>query len=158
MKKIISLFVGIIVCLSFMGCGDTSNNQQGNESTKQTVQKKPSKNEPTQAELNAKLKKEATKADFVQLNGHEDQYKGKKVFIEGTVSNVTNENNPGGEFTISAQEGNGYGMYGITSLDIDHGNVGKDIVKNNKVKIFGTVDGKDSFGAPHIVATIIEKE
>ncbi len=159
MKKIISLLIGIVVCLSFIGCGNTSSKQQSNERTKQTTQKKTDKKEPTQAELNAQLKKDATKADFVQLNGHEDQYKDKKVYVEGTVSFISQAGAPGREFTMSVQEGNGYGDYGITSLDTEHNyNIGKDIVEGNKVKIYGTVEGKNSEGMPHIVAIIIEKE
>lgn len=161
MKKIGLFFIaGIIICIIFTGCTKTSNDQNTKPASQEkTTQKETAKKEQTQAELNAQLKKDATQADFVQLNGHEEEYKDKKVFVEGTVSSITQEGSVGGKFTVTVQEGNGYGMYGITSLDTENNyNVGKDIVKNNKVKIYGTVNGKDSFGAPHIVATIVEKE
>ncbi|MBV4423156.1 OB-fold protein [Clostridium tyrobutyricum] len=157
MKKTSILFIGVILSIVLIGCGSQTQSNNTTQ-TKQIVQKQNNSQEPTQDELNTKLKKDATKADFVQLNGNEDKYKGKKVFVEGTVSSITTEGSTGGEFTITAQEGTGYGMYGITSLDTKSINVGKDIVKNSKVKAYGTVDGKDSIGSPHIVATIVQKQ
>lgn len=130
--------------------------------TEQSIQEKKATQSKSNAQLekdNAQLKKDATKADFIQLNGHEDEYEGKKVYIEGIVSTVTKEGAPGGEFTVSVQEGNGYGDYGITSLDTEHNyNIGKDIVKGSKVKLYGIIKGKDNVGAPHIIAIIVEKE
>lgn len=161
MKKIISIFcVTVIMCLSFIGCSNSSAEQSTKSATqKQSVQNESAKKGPTQAELNTQLKKDATKADFVQLNGYENQYKDKKVYVEGTVSFISQTGAPGGEFDVKVQEGNGYGDYGITSLDTEHNyNIGKDIVEGSKVKAYGTVEGKNSEGMPHIVAVIIEKE
>lgn len=155
MKKIWILLVILFLLCSLIGCGESKTTPVNSNTTNNTSIQK---SEPTQTELNNQLKKEAVKADFVKLNGHEDEYKNEKVFLEGQVTTIIQAASVGGEFTVSIKEGNGFGMYGITSFDTENNyEVGKDINKGDKVKVYGTIDGKDKFGFPHINATIIEK-
>lgn len=136
----------------------TNTTQQTSTQTQSSDNKTQQPNTQSQKELNDKIKKEAVKADFVQLNGHEDEYKNKKVFIEGTVE-VLKEQELLGEFTMSTKEGNGYGMYSMNGIDTENDyKIGKDIKKGDKIKVYGTIGGKDKLGMPKIDYTIIEKE
>ncbi|MEM5014135.1 hypothetical protein WKH57_25840 [Niallia taxi] len=108
------------------------------------------KEDMTQEEANEQLKKEATQADFVEINV--DNPKGKTVFIEGEVSLLTE--GVFDEFVLTTEEGpNEHGMYGIQLANTT------DAVysEGDKVKIYGVVNGKDENGMPQIYATILEK-
>lgn len=159
MKKIFISLVALMLTLSMVACSNNSEKKEESNISNKEINEVEEENKPTQKELNDALKKEAEKADFVQLNGHESENKGKKVFLEGEVTIVTKPGAVGGEFTVSVKEGDGYGIYGITSFDTENNyDIGKDIKEGDKVKIYGVVDGKDQVGAPRIVATIIESD
>ena len=106
--------------------------------------------EPSQEELNAKLKMEAVQADFVELN-IDSPPKGKKVYVDGEVSVLIK--GPLDEFTITSKEGDGFGMYKIqlrNTTDVEYNN-------GDFVRVYGAVNDKDELGFPRIFGTIIEK-
>ena len=137
----------IIVALSALLLAACSDDKQD---TSNTVKKdKVESNEPSQAELDAKLKKEATQADFVEMNG-ETTEKNTKVFAEGNIDVVITDGTIG-EFTLSTKEDGGIGMYTVKSFIPD-----AKFTKGDKVKVYGTYGGKDDTGMPIINTTILE--
>lgn len=107
-------------------------------------------NEPTQEELNVKLKEEATQADFVELNVDNPPID-KKVFAAGTITFV-NDSGLGGTFTLTTEEEKGIGIYTIFNLTSDF-----EVQEGQYVTIYGTVSpDKSEDGSPQITATIIE--
>lgn len=143
MKKI---FVVGLAALFLSACSDT---EEKTESVEPTVQEEPETNEPTQAELDAQLKEEATQANFVELNS-DDAEQDKKVFAEGEITNIEKEGSLG-VFTLTTEETSGDGMYTVNVLATD-----VDFAKGDQVKVYGTYSGKDDLGFPVITATIIE--
>jgi len=145
---LLALILGISV-----GCSKNSSTTK--QETKTNTTTETVKKGPTQGELDAKLKKEAIKADFVQLNGHESEFENKKVYAIGEISVVDYKNvmDDFPSFLLSQKEGNGYGVYHITNmLSI------KDLKDGDTVKIYGCIEGVDKTSAPKIVATVIEKQ
>ena len=125
-KKYATLLIVLFVLIMFVGCG----NSQGEPTDIK-------KEEPTQAELDAELRKEAVRADFVELNSEgEDAEIGKKVFAEGVIDVVMSEG-VGGEFSLSTKEGEGYGIYTVVNISSNK------IREGDTVKIWGVFDGKD---------------
>ncbi|USK48848.1 DNA-binding protein [Bacillus sp. CMF12] len=106
--------------------------------------------EPSQEELNAKLKDEAVQANFVELNV-DNPPDGKKVFAEGEVSTLIKDDVLD-EFTITTNEGNGHGMYSVNLINTTE----FEYKEGDRVRIYGAVKGKDEGGLPQISATIIE--
>ena len=157
-KFIVGNIITLLLMVTlFSSCSNSSASKNTVSNTTATTSNKAK--EPTQKEINDKLKEEATKADFVQINGHEDNNKNKKVFVEGEITNISKEGSTGGEFTVSVQEESGVGMYRVMSLDTENNtNVGVTVKQGDKVKVYGVIDGKDDTGMPKIVATIVEKE
>lgn len=152
------LFVVMLLILSVFivgGCGSAAtSNKTEQPASSASDQTKSSTIEKTQEEANAQLKAEAEKADFVKLNGHTAEYKGLKVFTEGSISVVDYDNvmDVFPSFTLTQVENGGYGMYHITNaLSIP------DLKDGDTVTIYGIVSGTDSTGAIKIIATIIEK-
>ncbi|MCM3536607.1 DNA-binding protein [Priestia endophytica] len=146
MKKLLAL--PLLAALLLSACG-------GNEETAtETKSDKPAtseekKNEPTQEELDAKLKEEATTADFVKLNVDNPPVD-EKVTAKGKVSIVYQEG-VGGSFMLETKEGSGYGMYNILNYSL------ADVKEDDEVTIYGTTTGKKADdGSPQINATIIE--
>lgn len=147
MKKHYALMVlTLCLALTLIACSKTPTNQpaapQANVATG-----------PSQSELNEKLKKEAIKAEFIQLNSHSEQHLNKSVFIEGAVMPASiNGNGVGQTFTVTTKEGVSNGVYAITNLSRVY-----DVKDNSKVKVYGTFTGKDTkLDMPTIVATIVE--
>lgn len=154
MKKLISIILVTLFTLGLVSCSQSK--QEANTTSTNSTQSQASKNEPTQEELNAKLKSEAVKADFVTINGHESEVSGKKVFSEGQISAVDNEGKYDlfKGFTISQKEGDGFGIYYVYNLTDD-----KSFENGDQVKIYGTVNKeKSKLGMSVIVATVIEKK
>jgi hypothetical protein len=147
-KKKLNLYIcGLILSLGFVGC---SSNNEVVEPTSEVVETV-AKTEPTQSEINAGIKKDAVKADFVILNGHEEDNLGKPYIVEGEVSFVGDTTAVLPTFSVTTKEGNGVGMYDITNFD-------KVIVaKGDKVKVYGKLTGKSDIGLIQISGNIIEK-
>ena len=107
---------------------------------------------------NVKLKAEATKADFVEINGHYDQVKAKAVFAEGKVSAIDS----GGvfsalpNFSLSQKEGSGFGIYLIVDMFNE-----LDLKDGDTVKVYGHVSDpklNKAWPGPTIWCPIVEKK
>jgi hypothetical protein len=109
--------------------------------------------EPTQEELDARLKEEAVKADFVELNCNHEANMYKRIYAEGEVGVIMDEGLLG-NFYLSQEEGEGYGMYNVFNFDLDAPNLSE----GDWVIIWGIFGGKNEFLLPKIFATIIEKK
>ncbi|HBV97802.1 MAG TPA: hypothetical protein DEF36_12255 [Desulfotomaculum sp.] len=146
MKRMVLM---LILLLALTACGNTPVAQQTPApQPKPTTTSEASK--PTQTELDAKLKKEAAQANFIELNSSPEKNKDKRVYAKGGISAPAPD---GWEFTLSTKEGNGNGMYSVKNLSRIF-----DIKAGEEVKIYGTFSGKDSkTGMPIITATILEK-
>lgn len=146
-NKRILLVVVILALMTVAGCS-----QPSSSAPVEPVQNE-QPNEPSQEELNAQLKQRATKADFIELNGKNAPV-GKSVYATGSVMSVIK---PGslGEFMLSVEEGDGYGIYIIRNLDL-----GNSVDEENiQVTLWGSYYGKhEKLGGPVILATIIEKQ
>ena len=144
---IVVFFILGIVAIAFKPTVNTSTQNSVNQGNKKT-----SDNKDTQDQINKKIKSTAVKATFAQLNGNEDQYKGKSFFIEGAVTNVDNTNSILPLFTVTVKEENGFGMYDILNFNKTN------IKKGDTVKVYGKLNGKSKNGAPELSGNIIEKE
>ncbi|CAG9608069.1 hypothetical protein [Pseudoneobacillus rhizosphaerae] len=146
MKKLILLLFTSLVLMT--GCSEEKKLTE-EYTNKKNIEE--SISEPSQEELNEKLKTESVQADFVELNSDQAEI-GKKVFTTGEVS-IIKEDGIFKTFTLTTKENNGYGMFTIT-----------DILKSENyqdgdtVKIFGTYAGKDDLGFLKIDSTVIEKQ
>jgi len=151
-KKFLVMPILAAMLLAACGGNEVSKEESSGSSTesKETVQKDvEKKDEPTQEELDAKLKKEATDADFVELNV-DNPPEGKKVKATGDISMVSGDG-VGTTFTLTTKEGDGYGMYTINNFSLT------DVQEGDKVTIYGTtIAEKADDGSPQINATIIE--
>lgn len=147
MKKI--LYIGALSALLLAACGEEKaapKEETPASEEKNTKDEVAETKGPTQEELDAKLKEEAIKLDFVKANGGEVA-KDTKVTIKGKITNITDD---GMKFTLTTTEGDGYGMFNIINVVL------KDIKLDDEVTIYGRFNGKDDLGAPSIAATIIE--
>ncbi|EDU35762.1 MULTISPECIES: LptM family lipoprotein [Clostridium] len=156
MKKLISILIAGILTLGLVACGSTQTNNEenkNNDKPKQEQAKKESAKEESQEELNKEIKDSAVKADFVKINGHEKELKGKSYYIEGEVTFIDNTNSVLHKFTVKTKEGEGYGMYDVE-------NFGKAEVKEgDKVKVYGKLnENKSETGAPQISGNVIENQ
>ena len=143
MKKL--FYIGALSALLLAACGGEEDTPKGDTPVEETSVET---NEPTQEELNAQLKEEATAIDFVAANGGEIAEK-TKVTITGKVGTVMSEG-VGGIFTVTTTEGDGFGMYTIANFSMT------ETAEDAEVTIYGIFAGKDEAGMPKIVATIIE--
>ena len=143
MKKL--FYVGALSALLLAACGGEEATPKGDTPVEETSGESA---EPTQEELNAQLKEEATAIDFVAANGGEIAEK-TKVTITGKVGTVMSEG-VGGVFTVSTTEGDGAGMYTIENYSMT------ETAEGAEVTIYGTFAGKDASGIPKIIATIVE--
>lgn len=145
------LILGLVVLMIFAsfiaGCNPSENSQD-------TLEKADTQQSgPTQEELNEKLKQEAIKANFVEINGGSvDVY--TKIYAEGIISVVMK---PGllGEFSLTTEEGNGFGIYTIRNFDLNGPIENSDI--DRRITVWGVFWGKDpETGIPIITSTITE--
>ena len=143
MKKL--FYIGALSALLLAACGGEEATPKEDTPVEETSGES---NEPTQEELNAQLKEEATAISFVAANAGEVP-KNAKVTLKGVVKVIFSEG-VAGKFSFTTTEGEGYGVYTIVNLSMT------EPVEGNKVTIYGTFDGKDESGIPQIVATIIE--
>lgn len=155
MKRLLSILLIGMLSFGMVACGDSKDTAKKDDTDK-PVATETKQEEPTREELNEKLKKEAVKADFVKLNGNSKDNKDLKVFAEGKVSTVDYKNvmDVFPSFTLTQEEGNGFGIYHITNVLSVEG-----LKDGDTVKIYGTVDEETSKdGSIKINATIIEKK
>ncbi|WP_437830678.1 hypothetical protein ACQRXC_04015 [Niallia taxi] len=144
MKKII-----LLAALLLSACSSEEEVTKKSQPAEVQTEQQAKNNDMSQEEANEQLKKEATQADFVEINV--DSPKGKRVFIDGEVSLLTE--GVFDEFVLTTDEGpNEHGMYGIQLANTT------DAVfsEGDKVRIYGVVNGKDENGMPKIYATILE--
>lgn len=142
LKKL--LWIGALSALLLAACGDEAEKETKavEDTTKEVA------TEPTQNELNAKLKTEAIPLDFVAANGDEIE-KDTKVTITGEVTSVMSDG-VGGKFTVTTTEDDGFGVFSVTNLTLD------EVVEGQTVNVYGTFSGKDESSTPSITATFIE--
>ncbi|MBU3153909.1 DNA-binding protein [Clostridium estertheticum] len=146
-RKISICMCALALVLSFVGCGSKSSITKSVEKPDLVVPKVAL----TQTQLNAKIKKESVKADFIKLNGHETEFVGKSYLIEGTITNVDNTNTTLPLFTVTTKEDKGVGMYSIININKVN------IAKGNKVLVYGKLNGKNDIGFTELTGNIIEK-
>jgi colicin import membrane protein len=128
-------WLGALLGLSLlMGCS-------ANEPTEEATAEESG---PTQEELDAQLKDEATAADFVELNS-DDAETGKKVYAEGTVDVILEEG-----VIQSLSFSTDDGMYTLANAS------GTKVSEGDQVKVYGVYSGKDETGIPKIDVSIIE--
>lgn len=107
---------------------------------------------PSQEELNEQMKEEATEIDFVEANGG-DLSPGTKVKATGEISALDPTGLRGGDFMLSVEEGDGFGVYSVTNLNT----VEIPLEEGQTVTVYGTFDGaEEGTSMPMITATIIE--
>jgi len=154
MRKIAWLLV-IGLMFSSVGCGATVPQQEAAAKNAQTAQQTQlKKDEADQKVADAQLKKDAVKADFVEINGHADKVIGKAVFAEGKVSVPENDYKNGiPSFTLTTAEGNGFGVYAVENISRVYG-----LKDGDMVKIYGKVGEPDQkTGMPTIACWTWER-
>lgn len=152
MKAIKLLVATMVIGLVLSGCASKPTVTKVADTTKPVVTQKVT--EPTQAELDAKLKSVAVKADFVKLIGHEAENKDLKVKVTGKVSVVDTSKNTElfDCFQLTEKIGNGYGMYTIINM------LSIPVKEGDTVTAYGTVNAdKTANGGIGITSTVIEK-
>lgn len=153
-KPLINAGLCIILFIISLSMPNGTATQDKKIEGKAAESKQVNKEKVSQEDLNNNLKKEAIKAEFTVLNGHNAEKADLKVFAEGEISAVDYNKvmDVFPSFLLSQKEGDGYGMYHISNLlDI------KGLKNGDNVKVYGTVDkelSKD--GIIKINATIIE--
>jgi hypothetical protein len=146
MKKLLVLLLSIGLLTACSDAKETSSKDLSSNTSSTDVEDV--SNEPTQEELDAKLKEEAQQANFKALN--EDYSAGQKVTATGKVSFVY-EDGVGGSFSLETNEDGGYGMYNIKNFALS------EIQEGQEVTIYGTTTGNTANdGSVEINATIIE--
>lgn len=163
------IIVGALFLLDFCGAmlGDSGGESDTEETTEEvaeqtkedrldnSVQEATTKNEessgPTQEELNEKLKAEAVQVEFVKANAGEYN-EGDRLFVKGEVD-VLEDDSVFVKFLISAEEGEGYGMYNVEGVNITD----TEFSEGDTVTVYGSYKGESESGLPLIIATIIEK-
>ena len=155
MKKKVSVLM-VLLLMILVGCSNEKS-KNSNKKESETIITNNQTNKVTEKENpSEKLKKEAIKAEFVKINGHEKANENLKVYAEGKISVVDYEKKldvfP--SFILSQEEDKGFGVYHISNI------LGKEGLKDgDEVKIYGVVSGeKNKSGMPVILATIIEKK
>lgn len=143
-RLIVILTAGILLA----ACGEGESAPVESQEVGST-EEKAAESEPTQEELNAQLKEEATEIDFVKANGDEVE-EGTKVKATGEVSNLIDDTLM--KFTLATEEGEGFGMYSVAGFNTTEA----DISDGQTVTIYGTYAGKGDTGMPAINVTIIE--
>ena len=146
MKKILYL-LALTITLALFGCGTPA--------TAPTPTVAPAFDQKVIDADNAKLKTEAVKADFVEINGHYDKVKARAVFAEGKITAVDYKNvmDLFPSFTLSQKEGDGYGMYHVRNVSDS-----KDLKDGDTVKVYGKIGEPNASGMPTIMCTVIEKK
>lgn len=149
MKKI--LYTGALSVLLLTACAeeDAKSKEETPAAEPTEVKKEPVTTEPTQEELNAKMRSEAIELDTVAVDSNKIKV-GTKVFIKGKVSILHTDQIVEGEFLITTTEGEESGMYSIENYALADTKVGA------QVTVYGTYEGRNDMGIPTITATLVE--
>jgi len=97
------------------------------------------------AEQNNKLKKNAKPADFAKVNGNEVE-EGTELYVEGNVKIINDEEDP--QFDLDTKDG----VYRVKSYSSSA------VQEGERVKVYGTYEGKTDNGIPILDAPVIEKQ
>lgn len=144
MKKLSLLFAAMLVLAA---CGE----EEAAEPVEQEETVEETTDEPTQEELNAQMKEEAIEAEFTKANAEEYEV-GTRLKATGEVS-FMGDDQTFLEFTLTTEEGEGFGMYNITGVNTTE----TEIADGQVVTVYGAYDGKDEeLGFPIISVTIVE--
>lgn len=149
-----NILIGLAVCFvtAMIGISITTTNLETQSEQEQQAETVDVEEEPTQEELNNKLKEEAVQANFVDING-DKVAKGAKLYLEGKIETIFGTDRLD-KFSMSTKENGGYGMYDIVNLV---GN-GINIKKGDNIKVWGVYNGKDEkTSMPIIDMTVYEK-
>lgn len=149
MKKII-LMSSLLLLLGACSSKEETIKEEKTKQVNVEIQK--TNDNKSQEELNEQLKKEAKKADIVELNVDNPPI-GKKVFVDGEVSSLS-KNDSINEFVLRSKENDGNGMYKIKLINT----IETDFNEGDQVRIYGAVTGKDETGTLEILASILENK
>jgi hypothetical protein len=143
------IFIPILVFafLYILGsiAGPTEFEQESNQSSLE------SESEPSQEELDNKLKKEAVEVDFVTANA--DQYEeGTKLFAKGTVESIIDDGSAFPTILFSTKSGDGYGMYEVQIFDLD-----AELKVGDEITIYGIYKGNNDMSMPILQSSYIEE-
>ncbi|MGN7287415.1 hypothetical protein ACTHP3_21070 [Shouchella rhizosphaerae] len=146
------LIAGLVVTGILMGDSETAapnNSINSSESDSTTSEDEETSNEPTQKELDDKLRNEAVELDFVAVNNGE--YTSSDLIKASGIASVVVSTNAGDEFMLTTEESeDGYGIYEVVIM-----RTGVDLKEDDEVTVYGTLD-TDSDSIPRIIATIVE--
>lgn len=146
------LIAGLVVIGILMGDSETAapnNSINSSESDSTTSEDEETSNEPTQKELDDKLRNEAVELDFVAVNNGE--YTSSDLIKASGIASVVVSTNAGDEFMLTTEESeDGYGIYEVVIM-----RTGVDLEEDDEVTVYGTLD-TDSDSIPRIIATIVE--
>lgn len=149
MKKI--LYIGVLSALLLTACAeeDAKSKEETPAAEPTEVKKEPVITEPTQEELNAKLRSEAIELDTVAVDSNKIKV-GTKVFVKGEVSTLHTDEIVEGDFLITTTEGEESGMYSIENYELAHPS------EIAKLTVYGTYEGRNDMNIPTITATLVE--
>lgn len=150
-RLILSILVIGVLLLSACAPSTTAPSSDTNQQTQTPATPPTEKGESTE-EFLVRLKREAVKADFVQLNSYSESNIGKLVYAEGEIT-IMREGLLG-NFILSQREGDGYGIYDVNNVDFKEPNLSD----GDTVRVWGMFMGKEGLGElPRIEGFIIER-
>lgn len=155
MKKIFMSLVALVITLSMVACSNNTNEKKEESNTNdKEINESVKEDKPTQAEINAQIKNEATEANFVELNSDNDKdFIKKSVYVDGKVSNIIDDPVLP-TLTLTATYDDGYGIFDIVVLDKENF---KTLSDGDEIRVYGGYTGKSKLGFPQISGNVIEK-
>ncbi|HIE6632295.1 hypothetical protein [Bacillus luti] len=161
-KKLINLCIGGSLIIGITACSSTDENKSSEKvNTKPNIENK--KDLTSQDELNKKIKQEAEEANF-EVASYGEYEMGKTLKITGKITGLKNvEGSTVPEFTLTT-EGANNGMYKVTinqpEIKVDQDAIilrnGVKLTYAMPVTVYGSYNGKDEYGVPHLSSSIIE--
>lgn len=158
-KKILTLILILVIAFTLSACGAKVDDEDevGNSTQETNIEEDNKNNEkkdddPTQEELNDKLKEEAKEFRYIEVFRDEVE-KDTKIHIEGVIDAVIKDDKLG-EYSVIVEEDDMdvEGVYDVKSFVLE------EFFEGDRIKVWGSYDGKNDIGAPTINATIIEKQ